>query len=164
MGLRPSVSYLGRVRGSPRFLAPVSQQSLSYEKVFRSVRFPYGRPFRTGDSSVRKALPCGSLRLLRMEASSIRKTLPYRRVFRTEPFRTEDFSVCKPLPYGRLFRTEESSVCKTLPYGRLFRKEDSSVRKTLRYGRVFRTEEPFVRTSLPQCNILWADPSMRRGS
>ena len=52
---------------------------------------------------MRKTLPYG--RVFRTEDSSLRKSLPYARVFRTQEFSTQ-----KTLPYGRVFCTEESCM------------------------------------------------------
>ena len=91
-------------------------------RLFRK-SLPYGRLFRTEDSSVRKTLPYG--RLFRTEESSVRKTLAYGRLVRAwgRPFRTEESFVRKSLSYGRLLLAEDSSARKTPPYGR------ASVRK-----------------------------------
>ena len=80
---------------------------------------PYGKVFRTEESSVRKSLLYA--RLIRTEKFCVRKTLLYGRVRKSLLFggalRTEEPSVPKSLPCGRLFRTEDSSVWKRLPYG-----------------------------------------------
>lgn len=66
---------------------------------------PYGRHFRTQESSTRKSVPYGRVFHGIAEESSTRETLPY----------------------GTLVRTDESSVWKIPPYRRFFPAEDSTL-------------------------------------
>ena len=81
----------------------------------------HGRAFRMEDPSVggplgtvnfrREILPYGSV--LRAEASSVQKKLPYARFFAR-----------RVLPHGRLVCTGDSSVWNSAPQARLFRTDD----------------------------------------
>ena len=62
---------------------------------------------------------------------------PHHQLFKNELGDRDDVWMIEDSPEH--FCTEESSVRRSLPYGRVFRTEDSSVRKSHPHGRVFPT-------------------------
>lgn len=89
-----------------------------------------------------KSLPCRTSLAYRFVTgeSSVRKILPFRRLFRTVVA-----SVPNIFAYKRVFRADESSERKKLQTKvALFLKVDSSPRKGLPQGRVLRTGTPAV--------------------